>query len=462
MRKIVHFLKNMKGRTWFWVVFVLFFVFQFALFPEMLKLHYVYAEDGGIFIDGFQRDGIGSLFQPYGGYMVMTSRLFAMISVTVGRTVNNFSGVIEMMEIISTAFIALIMAYFASDRFEFLIKKRSRRLIVGLLTIVMMSMFVGMLFGGVGIHWWCGLLMLFVNFELLSGKLPPVWLYPFICISILSSPSALILGFGLAYYFIKKVFVEKKAKELKNTKTIVFFALSLICLAVQAFVILFVTNVAGGTKAGISVRRVINTSSASYDLAVSSSLFMFTVNAFKYLFINKIAVVIGGLLWVVILYLAKKKKVLRYALMGLGCIFFMYFMMFFKRDGGGWPIAGEGGVYHWITTICSDNFYNAIPATISMIVFAMVGLQYAKKQHLFVEVALLIAMVPHLVIDRWRPPYDNFNSTNVALYNGINKNLQFGSDSYAVYRYDFHSYDVIHIPVNPEYCKNEWVVCEAL
>ena len=450
MRRIVAFLKNMKPRTWFFVTLVLFFIFQFALFPEMIKTHYIYAEDGGIFLDGFQKDGVKSFFEPFGGYLVLTSRIFAAISIGVARIFNNFKYSFDMLEILSSLLIAFILAYFASDRFEFLIKKRSRRFIVSSLTLLMMSCFTGMLFGGVGIHWWCGLLMFLVNLELLNDKIPPIYMYPFIVLCVLSSPSALILGFGIIYYVAKKSFVEKAWRKMLNKRTISFLVIAIISLAVQAFVVLFVKKAGGGAEFENSARRMLNTTSASYDMTVGSSLFIFTRAAFTALFSNGVGPIAGGLLWVVMLYLAKKKKMLRFALMALISIFSLYFMTFFKQG----VAVYDGLVRTWI-----DIFYNALPATISMIVVFSVLLQYVKKQHLIIEISLLVALVPHMIMERWRP--DNPDLNQVVL-NQISKHTEFGSEHYEPFIYGNHPYDIVHIPVDAEFCNEYWVRCGSL
>ena len=454
VRKIFGFLKNMKPRTWFWVVFILFIIAQFALYPDMIRYHYVYAEDGGVFFDGFQRSGVSSIFEVFGGYLVIASRLFAAISISVARILGNFKIACDVMEILNVLMVAFILAYFVSDRFQFLVKKRSHRLIIGSMILLLMSSFFAMLFDSVSIHWWCGLLMFFVTLELVYGQTPPLYLYPFIILCVLSSPSSLVLGIGLLYYLIKKVVVQKKWRELVNARTISFLIVSIVPLAIQSYVILFGTGIGGGADESITVARVINTSSAAYDLSLGSSLAMFTLSIFKALFANKTAVIIGGFLWIVILYLAKKKKILRFALMSLGCIFFLYFLVFFKRID-----VGLVETYRWITEYSVDNYYNALPAVISMLTFAMVLYRYYSRKYLIIEITVLILLVPHLIVERWRPFYDELDMNKM---NAINKELNLGSKKYARFEYGSHDYDVFHIPVNEEFCNEKWVICEEL
>lgn len=454
MRKIIDFFRKMKPRTWFIMIFLLFITLQFVLYPEMAKIHYVYAEDGGIFLDGYQKSGMSSIFEPFGGYIVLISRGFAAVSIWVGRFLNNFKYALDTMEMLNVLFVAFVLAYFVSDRFKFLIKKRSHRLIVGIMMLLIMSGFFGMLFDSVCVHWWCGLLMFFVTLELMNDTLPPIWMYPFIILCILSSPSSLVIGIGLAYYLIKKIFVTKKWRELLNVHSISFLLITIVPLAIQSFTILFGTNMGGGADESISVSRLVNTSSAAYDLTVSSSLIMFTLSVFKALFANKIAAIVGGLLWVVILYLAKKKNVLRYALMALGCIFFLYFLVFFKRVD-----VGLVETYEWITAASVDNYYNAVPAVISMMTFAAVLYQYYSRKHLIIEASVLILLMPHFVVERWRPRYDELDMVKL---NEINRELDVKSNIYTRFEYGPHDYDVFHIPVNSDYCSDGYVHCESL
>ncbi len=443
-------IKNMKGRTWFLILFGLYFVFQFVLFPRIISTHYIYAEDGGIFIDGFQRSGAASFFEPFGGYIVLISRLFAAISVGVARVFNNFKLSFDALEVLSSLFIAFVFAYFASDRFKFLIKKRSRRMIVGFLALIMLSCFQGMLFCSVGIHWICGLLMFLVNLELMNDQLPPIRMYPFVVLCVLSSPSSLILGLGIAYYLIKKIFIEKNWRIMLNARTISFLVISIVTLAIQAFVILCVKQAGEGTEMEFTARRILNTSSAAYDLTVGSGLFIFTRSVFAAAFSNGIGPIVGGILWIIVIYLAKKKKMLRFALIALVSIFFVYFMTFFKRSTTEYEVLTSG----WI-----HIFYNALPAVISIIIIPAVLLQYAKKKHLIIEVAILIAIIPHMITERWRPDYDGLN---MVVLKQMNDHLDFNSDTFVPFIYGPHSYDVVHIPINTEYCHENFERCESL
>jgi hypothetical protein len=199
----------------------------------------------------------------------------------------------------------------------------------------------------------------------------------------------------------------------------------------------------------ITVRRMLGAGYRSYELMAGSSLFPFTLTVFNAAFLNHIGAIVGGAVWIVVLYLAKKKKVLKEVLFALVCIAFLYFMVFFKRSTSEFTV---------LTETWYGIFYNALPAALSMIMIPTVLLKYEKKQHLIIALSALVIIVPHLYIERWRPLYGGIDDGKLA---EINKHLDTSSDTYAKYVYGEQWFETMYVPVEKDFCNEEWVECET-
>jgi hypothetical protein len=199
------------------------------------------------------------------------------------------------------------------------------------------------------------------------------------------------------------------------------------------------------------VQNFINDGSAAFDLTAGSSLFVFTRVMFRAVFVNGVGPFVGILLWALLLFFAKQKKLLKYSLFTLLSIFFLYFMVFFKRDGT---------IYGVLTDSWSSIFYNALPAALTVIMFGVVLFKCIKSQHYIALIAILLMFVPKLITLRWRP--GAIYGLDDAKMEEIDKHLDFSSRQFIKYTYGGNDYDVVHIPVDANYCNEEKVECESI
>ena len=142
------------------------------------------------------------------------SRVFAMIATLCASKTNSVIVLANITECLSIAFAAFVAAYFTSDSFNGIVKTRFKRFLISLLVIIFMSNFAWLLYNGVAIHWWCGLLVFLVSLNLLNKKTPSFLTLPFILISIISSPSSLVIAFAMIYYVIKRIDVKHPIKTI--------------------------------------------------------------------------------------------------------------------------------------------------------------------------------------------------------------------------------------------------------
>ena len=438
---------NLKPSTYFILTYIIFFILQFVLYPKMLKSNFIYAEDGGVFTSDELRFGPGSLFIPYGGYLVMLSRIFGIITIGLAKLFNSFNVVPHALTILGALFVSFVASYFASDRFEFFIKGRLKRFFTSGIIIIMFSQFIGVMFNAVGIHWWCGFFIFLVSLELLNNTLPSKFVYLFICLSILSSPSALIIAFAALYFIIKKI-KDGQVKTLFNKKHLLFFIMIFACLALQAYFMLFRTSVQTLSNT-TSFGHIIGSGMRTYEYSLCSPFFIFSIDFWKGLMTIPGIHVIGGLLWIVILFCAKKKGLLKYAVFALVCTAFIYFMVFYKRNSD----------MIWLKTV-SLHFYHLMPSGLVFLIAVAVYFKFTKKEHKVMTALILVILAFQFYNIRWKPDYRN----NLELREA-NEYVDFSSKTYAVVKTapynenDWWTYT--RIPVRTEYCEMEGKVCET-
>ena len=195
------------NNNWFLLImtFFLFIVLLVILNPEIIKVPYIFAEDGWVFAKEYFIYGLGSFKLTYGGYFDTLSRIFAFIAVNFAKLTNSAVVLANTFKWLSILFSAFVATYFTSSSFENIIKSRGKRVIISALVIILISNFAWLLYNGVAIHWWCGLLIFLVSLNLLHDKMPSYVILPLVLISIISSASSLILGFALMYYTLEKI-----------------------------------------------------------------------------------------------------------------------------------------------------------------------------------------------------------------------------------------------------------------
>ena len=273
-------IKHLINSNYFWliVMFLINFGIMIAFNPKILSSYYLFAEDGEVFINGYLNKGLSSLFITYGGYFNFLSRIFAAISVTFARIFNSVAVLTMSQKLLSMIFSSFVCTYFVSDSFKSIIKSRTKRIAISLVSLVLISNFAWLFYNGVSIHWWCGILIFLISLNILNGELPSYKILPILLISILSSPSGLIIAFALGYYLFKKIDFKKSLKhnfEKYNKSEIIKILLLILALAVQSYAILFLTDVNTIVKPQLTIDRIENLLYYSYLLSISSINFLF-------------------------------------------------------------------------------------------------------------------------------------------------------------------------------------------
>ena len=456
MKKLNAFMKkidSIKTSRFFILTFIIFFVLQILIVPKLLFSNFIHAEDGGVFTSDELRFGPGSLFIPFGGYLVMISRVFSIIAIGFAKLFNTFDIVPQIIMILSASFVSFVASYFASDRFEFFIKGRLKRLLVSALMILLCSDFIGLLFNGVSIHWWTGVFIFFVSLELLHGNLPSKFVYPVVLLSIFSSPSALVIAFSALYYLYDK-YKNGSLKRTLKSKYIIFFTMVFISLAVQAYFILFRSSV-DTMNSSLSVKHVLSSLGNAYTQTLNSPFFVFSYYFFKGVVQNAAVHVIGAIIWLAAFFIAKKKGYLKYLVFSFISIFFVYLMTFYKTS--------EKLMLHQHNVLGPQTpqiWYNVLPAAIVFVLAAAFIIKHLNKKYAFVVFAFSLVLGAEFYCIHWKPDTSYNNKLHEA-----SEHVDFTSKTYAVvktapyYATDWWTYT--RVPVNPEYCQTEGVVCET-
>ena len=161
------------------LMFVICLVTMTFLNINIIKRPYLFAEDGKIFLNQYMEFGFSSLFKTYGGYFNLMSRLFAVISVSLAKIFNSVYVLANSQKTLSMLFSAFVCCYFVSDTFEEIIKSRKIRMLIAFIGLILISNFSWLLYNGVSIHWWCGVLLFLVSLNILNNKLPSYKIMPF-------------------------------------------------------------------------------------------------------------------------------------------------------------------------------------------------------------------------------------------------------------------------------------------
>ena len=432
----------------YFVMFIMFLVsFATMLFLNkgIVKAPYLFAEDGRIFLNQYLELGLGSLFKTYGGYFNLLSRLFALISVTMAKIFNSVYVLANTQKILAMVFSSFVCAYFVSNEFEGIIKSRKVRMIISFLSLILISNFAWLLYNGVSIHWWCGILLFLVSLNILDNKLPSYKILPILVVCILSSPSGLIIAFSLLYYILKKINWHHPFQNLlKNYQKdeIIKIIILVLALALQSYAILFITDVDTITSPSLGLSQLKSLLYYSYLLTVSSINFIFGTNNYLSLSNANLATVVGLILWLIVIYNAEKQDKIKYVFFCLGSIFFLYFMINFKKED-------FIGYYQEMISTSYQVWYHSLPALIAF--YAVVislykenksSINYLYYSILFIVFASLWHTVNHPELETAK------ELASVADY------VDYKSNKYAYVHIspDFLDWYVT-IPVNDSYCE---------
>lgn len=448
MKKQITMIKKIFNNKYFkfFSCFIFFYIFIIALHPDVLKVSYLHAEDGRDFFGGWVTDGIKSLFFTQGGYLCLVSRIIGGFAFFAFKCTNSIYIIGDTIEVLSTAFTALVFSWFCSKEFEFLIKKRYKRIILSILLIVLFSNYYSVLYNAVGIHWICGFVSFLASIKLLNNELPSYKSLPLILISIVSSASSMILGFALIYYLFKNIKINDFISSLKkhSIHDYIKFILIGLFMCVQAYFILFVGN---NTDAEVSnsLKDILFYSInmlLSIPLSILGPNFIITVSNLG------LNVYLGSAVWIVTVILVVKAGKTKSFILFVIDIFFLYFMTFYKNTD---LVQTYQNLTEW-----AISFYNALPSMIYMILLMLV-IDETKIKHTFDYAigftAIFVILFYILFSKSYNPDFTKNNYLDDA-----SKYTKVKSENYAlIYITPYNGWSV-KVPVNEKYCEVN--VCE--
>lgn len=334
LKKSQSFLAKISPKKWFILCIFILILVQIIIYPGILKTTFFHAEDGTVFFSN-AKNGLEALFTPWGGYLVLLSRIITGIAYVIMLITNSILAAGETIEILSIITVALICAYFASDTFSYLIASRPKRLVLMTVLILLMSGFENMLYNTVDLHWWCGIFALFVSLNLIHNKKLSNWAVLFTILCILSSPSTFYIIFPCIYSIKKYSFKTNKALYL----TII------ISILIQAIVVFFVPTqtVLGVVDSNRGPQSILNYDSiiknlptTVYNIIITLALMPYYTlgSSFPYILEQQLygpAVFLGIVLWTsLIFYHRKSPTQLRQILLCIIAICTIYAMVSLK------------------------------------------------------------------------------------------------------------------------------------
>ena len=445
----------MKRRKFFTALLIIlaFIAIQHVLYPRFYRANYLFAEDAGVFINDYLHEGF-NILKPFGGYLVVVARLIAIFVVSIGKLFNDFNVLAFTMKGCNILFSTLVLYYFTTDRFDFLIKNRKHRVLLMSMLLVAACQYVDIIFCTIGTHWWGGLLVFFAALELLHNQLPSKWVILPLVLCILSSPSGLLMAFGVLGFIINYLLAKKDRKQKINFWPIAFIILVVLVLALQAYFILFRSDVDSISK-GLSVKHLAESIWYACQSAMGVTTQIFGVNVSSSLMTSGIGVAVGGVLWLVLAYFAMKNKKMKYVILSFVSILFLYVMVFYKVDHG-----GVSSYYDMIVGPAKHIWYHFMPSIIAIILSAIIFMDKITEKH-FSYLCLVCVFLALLFIGG-RSPIETKINTDLNL---ANEYLDFSSDTHAVVNVapyaETYWYTYVHVPVKPEYCDLKGVKCES-
>lgn len=453
--KFLNKIKKIAKSNSFWILstFLIYIFVIVALNPKILEVPYLFAEDGTIFISQFMKSGLESFTLTYGGYYNTLSRIFAMIATFFASKTNSVIVLANVTEWLSIAFAAFVAAYFTSDSFNGIVKTRFKRFLISLLVIIFMSNFAWLLYTGVSIHWWCGLLIFLVSLNLLNKKTPSFLVLPFILISIISSPSSMIIAFAMIYYVIKQIDIKLPIKTLFSNiekKDLIKLLLMGIFILIQAYAILFVTDVDTLVKPDLSLSRMIDLIYYTFSLFLSSINFIFGTDVFLALANVRLNNFTGAILWLLVIYLSSKTKVSKYCWLTILNIIFLYFMINFKR-------VDFIAYYNDIMGPSYQVWYHSLPAIFTFILIMIMFVKYSNlsKSFKYVEICFIVIFSIFTIHNINHPEFETANKLKE-----INQYVDYSNDKYIKVHISPNFLEwYVPVPVSDEYCEEN--VCDS-
>lgn len=431
----------------FWFIFcvIVIILLQIALHPRILQTSYIFAEDGKIFINQAQKYGLAAFSQTFAGYLTTMSRIFALVALSISKVFNNFLLVGETLEIMSMLFVAVIGAYFSSNEFKDIFKSSWLRLAIFCIIVIMMAEFSVTMYGGVGIHWWCCVLIVLASILIIKNKLPHWSMIPLIFISIVSSASCIIIAFPMIYYLW--INMGKKVAPTKffqnTTKTdIVKFCIIGIALLLQVIAMFSVRQ-----SADVTLHYYKALIDHLLELILASPFFILGTNGFHELATNGLGIALGGTIWIIAFYIAQKKHLTKYLILFLVDVTFLYFIILYKSPSlDNLTISYNNLVNNWYWI-----FYNAIPSLIAVFSFILISSRYITSNKKLTPILLSgLALMTYTYCHNICTLDLSVNEDLIT----VNEHLDFSSNQYVKVKNTPYNQDwYLMVPVEPSYCE---------
>ncbi len=352
--KINKYIEDIKEWQWLLITFFICLIFMVLVSVEIIWLPFIHAEDGPVFLKEALEEGRYSLFNIFSGYLGILPRIFAITAIHFGRKYNSMIVVTFIMKTFSTLFSVIAVNYFNSKTFKNIINSRILRLMMSLLLMYVMANHLFILYNSVMTHWWGALLVMYIGFNFLEKKLPPIYIIPFLILSILSSPTTLIIILPTAYYVFCRLKGKKiKDIKIKNKSEVVIVMLITITVIMHVFVILFMGKKIISSSANVSsitINYIILTLYKTIKYMIQCIPYIIT---FGKLTVENIRIVLGVILFAILGWRYYKNKNLKMFIWGVFGIFAIYFMKILR--------------YQEKFSLPSITFYDAVPSTMGVL-----------------------------------------------------------------------------------------------
>lgn len=217
------------------------FVILFALLafrtPEDLFTPYLYSEDGGVLIQGSIYNGIRGIVKPGNGTYWVIQKALALLCYWVILPTRSIAALPYIMQVLTKILGTLSVMYFISDRFQWLVSKRTYRFWICVGIILLMPQHADdVLVCDTSLPFQLFFVAFLIGLDLLcSGKYDtPNWGQTvFFMLLAVSTASALCLAAIVAASFLQWIVVQVEHGTLKKRAVgIEIFKLCMICGAV--------------------------------------------------------------------------------------------------------------------------------------------------------------------------------------------------------------------------------------
>lgn len=422
--KLNNYVEKMSKREWLFVSFLICLLVFVSLSIEIIWQPFIFAEDGTEFLKDALKDGFFSITNTYGGYISVIPRIFALVALQFGRLTNSAVIMANVMKWLSILFTIVCVNYFNSEEFKWLFKNRLLRLVVSLSIMFIISNQVFLLYNSTYTHWWGGFLVALVGLNLFHKKTPPLYILPFVVLSIISSPSGIIIGIPVIYYIFDLI-KNKKTKGIKeffkvHKKEILIMCTFIIFMIIQVYAILFLNTNKQYIKAdgnfGLILFQLMKGIIKGITGVLSSGFYGRIPEWLCY--------IIGILIWIFIIRICIKKKYIKLFWYVLITSLTIYFLVEFKAKG---TIN--------LPPIDEAEFYATIPFGLQLMLFLKVLYEVYKTTNKKIKICIVIIFM--------------------ILFTSLYFNIYEVEYLYCKYIYmmepyvDFNSNDYIKVPIAP-------------